>query len=163
MKFKEVEVSSTNPFKSKEEQDLFLHLFSNVCDYAVRVTKAGDVIEEDDFAVPTFYSPAYLLNWKWQLSILHKTARGTEYPEREFVDFIFEVARMLGVPAAIPSKEKMMEEFEKEMKKIWKHPDTFKMSYSSGEYLSNLTHAAFEAWCAAKTNTPFPIRKVEQG
>jgi hypothetical protein len=161
MKFKEVEISSVNPFKSDEERDEFAKLFTHFCDYVTRVTKTGDVLEEDELRAETFFTPAYFLGWKWYFSIALDALKGRGYPEREFVDFVFDMSTRLGI--YLPPKEKMMGEFEKEMKKIWTHPDTFKISKTSKEYLSHLTHGAFEAWCAAKTNRLYPIRKVEQG
>jgi hypothetical protein len=161
MKFKEVEISSVNPFKSDEERDGFAKLFPHFCDYATRVTKSGDVLEEDDIVAHTFFTPAYFLGWKWHFDIAINALRGWGYPEREFVDFVFDMSTRLGI--YLPPKEKMMEEFEQEMGKVWKHPDTFKRSLSSGEYLSNLTHGAFEAWYAAKKNFHYVVRKVEQG
>jgi hypothetical protein len=157
--YKEAKVNTNNPPLSEEIKQRFCHEFANLCDVAVRFN-GGAVVEEDPNhpKVENYFAMAYLMGWKWRQDILMDVARGTGWPEPEFVDFVHDMVYRLGVLPYNPNEAQNLADFEVAMKG---HISLTK-AVRSGLFAFPAARQAYNAWCKAinRKHTPHVAKQL---
>lgn len=143
MFYKEAKVNTNNPRLSEEDKQRFLHEFANLCDVAVRFN-GGAVVEEDPNhpKVEHYFAMAYLMGWKWRQDIIMDVARETGWPDPEFVDFVHDMVKRLGILPYNPNEPRNHAEFEAAMHgrcSLTKEAGTGRYAFAA--------QIAYDAWC----------------